>query len=257
MVEGEDGRTGERWSRGGGIDVRGEQAGAQVTDQATDGVHREDIQCVIDAQQELQLRGVIARAAGQHTVDDRAPGGHVSGPGRDGHQPGHDTGAEPHRRPLPLEAIVEQTPRHSADARCQIGDHGSHDGAHRRTQRGPGVEAEPPDPQEDRADDDLGDVVRAEVELVGAVAPALAEHEGVRERRRAGGDVHGRAAGEVEAAHRRDPAGWVPRPAGDGVVDDRRPEQHEDDTGKHATALGDGTDGESDSVAWCVSECAP
>lgn len=92
----------------------------------------------------------------------------------------------------------------------------------------------------------MRDVVRAVVELVGAVAPAAAEHHAVGEGGAARGDVHGGAAGKVEAAHLVAPARGVPGPAGDGVVDDGGPDEHEDDAGEHAPALGDGARGQGD-----------
>lgn len=78
------------------------------------------------------------------------------------------------------------------------------------------------------------------------VAATLAQHDGVRQSRRAGRDVHGGSASEVEAAHLGDPAGWVPGPAGDGVINDGGPDEHEDDAGQHAAALGDSADGQGD-----------
>ena len=58
--------------------------------------------------------------------------------------------------------------------------------------------------------------------------------------------MHGGSTSEVEAAHLGDPAGGVPSPAGDGVVDQRRPDKHEDHAGQHAATFGDGADSESD-----------
>lgn len=92
----------------------------------------------------------------------------------------------------------------------------------------------------------MRDIVRAVVQLMGTMAAPLAQHHRVRERRAARRDVHGGAAGEIQAAHLERPPGGVPRPAGDGVVDDRGPDEHEDDAGQHAAALGDGARGERD-----------
>jgi len=54
---------------------------------------------------------------------------------------------------------------------------------------------------------------------------------------------HGSPAGEVEAPELVDPARGVPGPAGDGVVDEGCPDEHEDHAGEHAAALTDGSDG--------------
>ena len=57
-------------------------------------------------------------------------------------------------------------------------------------------------------------------------------------------NMHRSAAGEIKTAHLRRPAVGVPGPAGDRVVDDGGPDEHEDDAGQHAAALGDGSDGQ-------------
>ena len=56
--------------------------------------------------------------------------------------------------------------------------------------------------------------------------------------------MHGRSSGEVQAAHLVDPAGGIPGPAGDGVVDDGGPDEHEDDAGKHAASVRCCSDGQ-------------
>lgn len=76
-----------------------------------------------------------------------------------------------------------------------------------------------------------------------AVALALAEHDAICQSCRTRGDVHGGATGEVEPAELVDPAGGVPGPAGDGVVDDRGPDEDEYDAREHAAAVGSGSDG--------------
>lgn len=92
----------------------------------------------------------------------------------------------------------------------------------------------------------MRDIVRAVVQLMRAMAPSLAQHHRVRERRAPRRDMHGRTAREVKTAEPVRPPGRVPRPAGNRVVDDRRPHEHEDDAGEHAPALGDGAHGEGD-----------
>jgi len=124
-----------------------------------------------------------------------------------------------------------------------VGDYAGHDSAHVRTERGSTVKTKPADPEEDGADNYMSDVVRPvrkPVEI--AVAASFAEHDGVGEGGRAGRDVHGGSAGEVEAAHFVDPASGVPGPAGDRVVDDRCPDEHENDTREHAAAVRGGAD---------------
>ena len=228
--------------------VRGEECSQSIPGETTDGVHGKDIESVVDAEHKLELGGVVAGHGADGAKDDGGPGGDVTRAGRDGDEAGDDAGAEADGGPLALETVVEQTPGEAADGGGEVGGDGGHDGAQVGGGGRAGVEAEPTDPEEDGAEHDVGDVVRPIVELVRAVAAPLAEHERVRERGRAGRDVDGRAAGEVERAQTREPAVRVPAPARDRVVDDGRPDEHEDDAREHAPAFGDGTDGEGDAV---------
>jgi hypothetical protein len=119
-----------------------------------------------------------------------------------------------------------------------MGDHARHDGAHVCREGRAAVEAEPADPEEDGAEHDVGDVVRTGRQAADVVvAPPLAQHDGVGEGSSAGGDVHRCAAGEVETSHFEGPAGGVPGPAGDGVVDDGAPDEHEDYARQHAASV--------------------
>lgn len=61
--------------------------------------------------------------------------------------------------------------------------------------------------------------------------------------------MYGCSAGEVEAAYLVDPARGIPGPAGEGVIDDGGPDEHEDDAGEHAAAFGDGADCDSHSLS--------
>jgi len=79
------------------------------------------------------------------------------------------------------------------------------------------------------------------------VTSALAQHDGVGQSSGPGRDVDRRSTSKVESAHLGNPARRVPCPACDGVVDHGRPDKHEDDTGQHTAALGDGAHGEGHS----------
>ena len=69
------------------------------------------------------------------------------------------------------------------------------------------------------------------------MTPPLSQHERVRESCRAGGYVNRGPACKVQSSHSIHPASRVPGPASDSVVDDGRPDEHEDDAGKHAATL--------------------
>lgn len=60
--------------------------------------------------------------------------------------------------------------------------------------------------------------------------------------------MHGRTAGEVQAAELVGPAVCVPSPIGDWVVDDGGPDEDEDECGEHATPVSCGTDGKGRAV---------
>lgn len=130
-----------------------------------------------------------------------------------------------------------------------MGDDARHDSAQVSGQGTAAVEAKPADPQKDGAEHDVGDIVGAvgqAVDLV--VAGALAQHQRVGQGGGARRDVHGGAAGKVEAAHDKGPAVGVPGPVGDGVVDDGRPDEDEDEGGEHAAAVCGGANGKSGAV---------
>lgn len=226
--------------------LRSEDAGADVTDHAADAVDGEDIESIVNTDEELELGSEVADDAANDAHDEGAPGGDEAGAGGDDDEAGDGTGAEANGGPLALEAEIEEDPGETAHRGGQVGVEAGDDGADVHGEGGAAVEAEPADPEEDGADDDVGDVVRPPGHAgVVAVAGALAEHEGVGEGGGAGGDVDGAAAGEVEGAQLVEPAVGVPGPVGDGVVDDGGPDEEEDERGKDATAVSDGADGQS------------
>ena len=205
----------------------------------------EDIEAVVDANEELDLGGEVADNGAHDTDDEAAPGSNETRRGRDGDEAGDGTGAETDGAPLLLESIIEEHPRNTTAGGSEVGDVASHNGADVHGQGGTAVEAKPADPEEDGAEDDVGDVVRAVGQaVVVVVAGALAEHEGVGEGAAARGHVDGATAGEVVAGQVEEPAVGVPSPVGDGVVDDGGPDEHENDGGKHAAAISDSADSE-------------
>lgn len=58
--------------------------------------------------------------------------------------------------------------------------------------------------------------------------------------------MHRGTTGKVQPAHLIAPTTGVPCPAGNWVVNNSGPDEHEDDTGQHAATLGNGSGGESD-----------
>ena len=104
-------------------------------------------------------------------------------------------------------------------------------------ERAAAVEAEPAEPEQPRAEEREGDVVRQD--RLAAVVLAGAEHERGDERRDAGVDVHHRAAGEVEHAAAHEPAA-APDPVRHRRVDQQGPERDEGDVGPEPHPLDHG-----------------
>ena len=106
--------------------------------------------------------------------------------------------AAPSSDGLPLVDPFHQRPRHHRRGRGQEGvdegDRGDAAGFQRRA----GVEAEPADPQDRRADHGQGQVVR--LDRLAPVADALADHVRADQAGDRGIDVHDGAAGEIQRA---------------------------------------------------------
>ena len=90
-----------------GYVVRGEEGGQDVADQAADGVLGEDVEGVVDAEDELELGGVVGSCCSDDTVDDCGPGWNESGAGGDGNETGDHARAEADCGPFALEAVIE------------------------------------------------------------------------------------------------------------------------------------------------------
>lgn len=130
-----------------------------------------------------------------------------------------------------------------------MGDDAGHDGTQVRAERAATVETEPSDPEEHGSEDDVGNVVRSVWKaVVLVVSCASAEHQGVGERGSTGRDVDGRTTGEIETAELERPSVGVPGPVGNRIVDDCRPDKHEDDGREHSAAISCGTDGKSRTI---------
>jgi hypothetical protein len=232
--------------------LRSKERSQKITNDATHAMLRKNIQRIIDPNHILQLRRIITADRAHDPEDDRRPSGHEPTRGCDGDETGYRAGAEADGAPLPLEAVVEQDPGHAPDRGSEMGHHARHDRAHVRTEGRAAVEAEPADPEEDRAENDVRHVVWTVRQATGIIVSSpFSQHDGVRESSSAGRDVHRCATGEVQAAHFEGPAGGVPGPAGDGVVDYSAPDEHEDYAGQHAASVCCGAYRESGTLTPC------
>lgn len=226
---------------GGHRYARSKESGANVSNKATNGMDSKDVESIVRTQEVLQLRRVVACSATDDTEDDGRPWRDVSGAGRDGNETSNNTRAETDGRPLLLQSVIDQAPRDSTNAGSQVGDNSRNDSSHVSAQGRTGVEAEPANPQEDSAKNDLCDIMRTVVELLGAMAPTFTEHVRVCKCCRAGGNMHWRATSKIETAHLEGPTRRIPSPACDRVIYDCTPNKHVDDAGEDASTLCYGT----------------
>ena len=86
---------------------------------------------------------------------------------------------------------------HSRTSRC-VGVEDSHHRTDRGVERGSAVEPKPPEPDQNRTQENQCRVVRLPAALVLGVLPALAEDEGVRKGGPARGNVNWTTASEIE-----------------------------------------------------------
>lgn len=229
-------------------DLRSKETGEEVSDDTTDTVDSIDIKRIVNTQDILELGTVVASSSTDNTKDNSGPGWDETRSRSNGNETSNNTGAETDGGPLLLESVVKKTPGDTSNGSGQVGHNGGHDSAEVSTQGRTGVESEPSDPEENGTNDNVGDVVRAVVELVSTVTTTLAEHQGVGESSGTGGNVHGSTTSKVETSELEHPTGWVPGPAGNGVVDDGGPDEHEDDARKHAATLSNSANSKSNTV---------
>ena len=227
-----------------GEDSRSEDTGQDVANHTTNTVDGEDVKSIVNTNQELELGGEVAA----DTADDTNNNGTVSGDEAGGrgntNEARNGTGAEADGAPLLLKTVVEEDPGKTTHAGRQVGDVASEDGLEVHAERGTTVEAEPTNPQEDGAENNVSDVVRAvRKTVVLVVASALAEHQRVGKSASARGNVDGTATSKVVAGQVVQPAVAVPCPVCDRVVDNGGPDEDEDEGGQNATTVRNGTNG--------------
>lgn len=210
-------------------DLRSEEGREDVSDETTDAVNRKNVESVIAAQEVLELSRVVASDTPAYTEHHRSPGWNVSGTRSNADETSDDTRAESNSGPLAFETVVNQAPCDTTDTSSKVGAYSRHDSAKVGRQRRTSVETEPAHPEKHGADNDVRDVVGTVVELLGTVTTSLSEHVRVGEGSTSGSDMDGSSAGKVQATHLKDPSGWVPGPARNRVVDNRRPDKHVDD----------------------------
>lgn len=229
--------------------IRSKDTSEDVANHAADTVDGKDIKTVIDVEDELELGGKVAKDTTADTDDDSSPGLDEASSRGDGNETRDGTRAETDSAPLLLETVIEKSPGNGTARGGKVGHVAGHDGANVHAESRTTVEAEPTDPEEDGAEHDVGDVVRTVGETVVArVTSTLAEHQGVGEGASSRSNVNGTATSKVVAGEVEQPTVTVPGPVGNGVVDNGRPEEHEDHGREDTATISNGTNSEGRTV---------
>lgn len=227
-----------------------------------------DIKALVNVDPELDLGSQVASNTSDNTKDDSSPGGNETGSRSDGNKSlripksapkkshvrekqkqkedcntySNGSTAESDGTPLALKTVVHQAPGDATNTSCEVGHDASHDSAQVRSKSTTTIETEPANPKEDSAENDVRHIVWPVWQAVDLVVTnTLSEHKRVCESGSTGADVHGRTTSKVETTHLEGPAVGIPRPVGDRVVDDGRPDKDKDDGGQHASTVGNGT----------------
>jgi len=223
--------------------IGSEEGVEEQPDDSADAVFSPHVERVIDSNQELNLGSKIAAYAGDNTQDNAGPGRDKSGGRRGGDKSRDSARAPADEGPLLGEAVIEEAPshgrKHGSQARVPAGHGSAEVGAKGRAT----VESQPAEPEEDGAEGDEGDVVGAEVEHHLLVTST--EYPGVCQSRSSRSDFDRSTTGIVQDAVFEGPSVGIPRPAGQGAVDESRPEECKDHAGDNATTLSCSANNES------------
>ena len=214
---------------------------------AADAMHAERVERVVVAEVLLELgHREVADDTHDRAHDDRRPHIDVARAGRNGHEARNRTGARAEQRHLARAQALDEHPCQHRRGRRRVRRRERQAslavGSERRTR----VEAEPAEPQEQRAQQHERDVVRLIRQL--AVALAGPDDESEHKRRDARRDVHDIATSKVvRAERRRDPAA-APHHVSQRRVHEQQPARDEDEKAAEAHALDDaaGDDGDRD-----------
>jgi hypothetical protein len=90
--------------------VSSEEGGQDVANETSNGVLGEDIKSIINAEDELELSGVVGTGGTENTVDDGGPGWDETRARSNGNESSNDTGAETDSGPLAFKTVIKDTP---------------------------------------------------------------------------------------------------------------------------------------------------
>jgi len=214
----------------GGNVVSGKETSHDVSAETTNTVESKDIETVVNLEIVLEVEGVVAGSGSDDSDWDGSVDWNVTASWGDTDETGNGTSAKGDDGPLlALAEIVDDT-EGQGTARCsKIGVDGSVDGSDGHVDSGTTIEAEPTEPEEDGSEGDKEDVSWLVVgHLSTVVTGSAADDQSVGERTSTGRHVDGATASEVERSELEEPAGAVPCPASNWVVDDGAPDEEED-----------------------------
>lgn len=221
-----------------------EETGQEGTDHTSHTVRGEDVESLVDVEQELELGGKVGTDGSEETNSDGSWSTNVTRSRGDTNKTGDGTGAETDSGELFLESPVEQHPGDGTDRSGEVGnDTGLNSSEVGRESRST-VEAEPSEPEEHRAEDDVGGVVGLVGESLGTVSSSFTKVDGDSKGGSSRVDVDGCSSGEIETTEDERPTVRVPGPACDGAVDDGEPDEEEDHDGANLGSLGKATNRE-------------
>src|ERR1039458_2219763 len=180
--------------------VGGEDAGEERAQSSTGAVDAEGIERVVVSENSLDLADhEITNHAGAQA--DEEGGERLDEPGSrgDGHQSRDGAGNSAQDAGLAVVDPFRADPAQGGGGGSEMRGHEGAGGQAGRRQGAAGVEAEPPDPQQARADDADHQVMR--LHGFAGIANPLPQVERAHQGGDAGGDVHHGAAGEIETGN--------------------------------------------------------
>ena len=205
----------------------------------------EDIERVVVAEARFEFcdRKVTGHA-GDEADANRAAHGNEPGSGGDGGETGDHARGRAEHTGFPFSQPLYEGPAQPASGPGKVGGGKGAGGQGAAIERAAGIEAEPADPEQSRANEREHDVVRWHRLM--RKAAALAEDERADERGGAGADVDDGAAGKVEhgqmtAERPIEVTTFPPDHVRERAVNERQPEHHEQHEGAEFHPLRKGT----------------
>lgn len=229
----------------------GEDSGENCSEETSDAVDSESVEGIVVAEFEFDGAGVIAEETGKEADDDPREGSDHPASGGDGDEPGDGSGTGPEKAGFAAADPFDGGPGEGSGSGGEVGGDEGVDGELIGGESAAGVETEPSEPEESRADEGDGEVVREERFV--AVADPFADEDRADEGGDSGADVDDRSSGEIEGGEDGvrvggiEEAGGRPDPMGEGAIDEGAPEDGIENHSLELHPFGEGAADESGS----------